>query len=158
MRTFGWRRPWLRVHPAKPKVSLRTTRADEMWHIDTSVIRLLDGTRTYLHAVIDNRSRRIVAWRAADTCAPLTSMLPPLLASARYRVIVPYLRGYGTTRFLSSDTVRNGQQSALASDTVELMDALGINKAGCDWGSRTANIVAALWPERCKTMVSVSGI
>ena len=84
----------------------------------------------------------------------------PLLASARYRVIVPYLRGYGTTRFLSSETVRNGQQSALASDTVALMDALGIDKAivaGCDWGARTANIVAALWPERCKAMVSVSG-
>ena len=84
----------------------------------------------------------------------------PLLASAGYRVIVPYLRGYGTTRFLSSDTVRNGQQSALAADTVALMDALRIDKAivaGCDWGARTANIVAALWPERCKAMVSVSG-
>ena len=84
----------------------------------------------------------------------------PLVASARYRVIVPYLRGYGTTRFLSSETVRNGQQSALAADTVALMDALGIEKAivaGCDWGARTANIVAALWPERCKAMVSVSG-
>ena len=84
----------------------------------------------------------------------------PVLASAGYRVIVPYLRGYGTTRFLSSETVRNGQQSALASDIVALMDALGIDKAivaGCDWGARTANIVAALWPERCKAMVSVSG-
>jgi pimeloyl-ACP methyl ester carboxylesterase len=84
----------------------------------------------------------------------------PFLASAGYRVIVPYLRGYGTTRFLSSDTFRNGQQSALAADTVELMDALGIDQAivaGFDWGARTANIVAALWPERCKAMVSVSG-
>ena len=84
----------------------------------------------------------------------------PLLASAGYRVIVPYLRGYGTTRFLSSDTVRNGQQSALAVDVIALMDALKIEKAtlaGCDWGARTANIVAALWPERCKAMVSVSG-
>ena len=63
VRTFGWRRPRLRVHPAKPKVGLRTTRADEMWHIDTTVIRLLDGTRAYLHAVIDNFSRRILAWR-----------------------------------------------------------------------------------------------
>jgi pimeloyl-ACP methyl ester carboxylesterase len=84
----------------------------------------------------------------------------PVLASAGYRVIIPYLRGYGTTRFLSSDTFRNGQQSALAADTVALMDALGIDKAivaGFDWGARTANIVAALWPARCKAMVSVSG-
>jgi pimeloyl-ACP methyl ester carboxylesterase len=84
----------------------------------------------------------------------------PLLASAGYRVIVPYLRGYGTTRFLSGDTLRNGQQSALAADVIALMDALAIDKAivaGFDWGGRTANIVAALWPERCKAMVSVSG-
>jgi pimeloyl-ACP methyl ester carboxylesterase len=84
----------------------------------------------------------------------------PLLASAGYRVIVPYLRGYGTTRFLSGETVRNGQQSALAVDIVALMDALTIEKAvlaGYDWGARTAAIVAALWPERCKALVSVSG-
>src|SRR5947207_7108794 len=84
----------------------------------------------------------------------------PLLASAGYRVIVPYLRGYGTTRFLSSGTFRNGQPSALAFDTVAFMDALKIEKAtvaGFDWGARTANIIAALWPERCKGMVSVSG-
>jgi pimeloyl-ACP methyl ester carboxylesterase len=84
----------------------------------------------------------------------------PLLASAGYRVIVPYLRGYGTTRFLSSDTVRNGQQSAIAVDIIALMDALKIEKAtigGFDWGARTANIMAALWPGRCKAMVSVSG-
>jgi pimeloyl-ACP methyl ester carboxylesterase len=84
----------------------------------------------------------------------------PLLASKGYRVIVPYLRGYGTTRFLSAETFRNGQQSALAADTVALMDALKIQKAiigGFDWGARTANIVAALWPERCKAHVSVSG-
>jgi len=84
----------------------------------------------------------------------------PLLASAGYRVIVPHLRGYGTTRFLSSDTFRNGQPSALALDAVALMDALKIEKpilAGYDWGARTANIVAALWPERCKALVSVSG-
>jgi pimeloyl-ACP methyl ester carboxylesterase len=83
-----------------------------------------------------------------------------LLASAGYRVIVPYLRGYGTTRFLSGETVRNGQQSALAVDIVALMDALKIEKAvlaGYDWGARTAAIVAALWPERCKALVSVSG-
>jgi pimeloyl-ACP methyl ester carboxylesterase len=84
----------------------------------------------------------------------------PLLASAGYRVIVPYVRGYGTTRFLSKDTFRNGQPSAIAVDTVAFMDALKIDRAvlaGFDWGARTANIIAALWPERCKAMVSVSG-
>jgi pimeloyl-ACP methyl ester carboxylesterase len=84
----------------------------------------------------------------------------PLLASAGYRVIVPYLRGYGSTRFLSAETPRNGQQSALAVDIIALMDALKITKAivaGYDWGARTANILAALWPERVKAMVSVSG-
>ena len=84
----------------------------------------------------------------------------PVLAAEGYRAIVPYLRGYGTTRFLSSDTLRNGQQAALAADVIALMDALRIEKAivaGFDWGARTANIVAALWPERCKAMVSVSG-
>jgi pimeloyl-ACP methyl ester carboxylesterase len=84
----------------------------------------------------------------------------PLLASAGYRVIIPHLRGYGTTRFLSSDTVRNGQPSALAVDLRDFLDALKIEKpilAGFDWGARTANIFAALWPERCKAMVSVSG-
>ena len=84
----------------------------------------------------------------------------PLLAAAGYRVIVPYLRGYGTTRFLSSDTFRNGQQSVVALDIIALMDALKIKQAvlaGFDWGARTADIIAALWPERCKAMVSVSG-
>ncbi|WP_457095485.1 alpha/beta fold hydrolase [Lysobacter sp. P5_B9] len=84
----------------------------------------------------------------------------PALASKGYRVIVPYLRGYGTTRFLSTDTLRNGQPSAVALDVIALMDALKIDKAvigGFDWGARTANIVAALWPKRCKAMVSVSG-
>ncbi|SDR15360.1 Tat (twin-arginine translocation) pathway signal sequence [Rhizobiales bacterium GAS113] len=84
----------------------------------------------------------------------------PLLASAGYRAIVPYLRGYGTTRFLSSATPRNGQPSAIAVDTIALMDALKVEKAtiaGCDWGARTTNIMAALWPERCNAMVSVSG-
>jgi len=84
----------------------------------------------------------------------------PLLASAGHRVLVPYVRGYGTTRFLSSDTARNGQPSAVALDTIAFMDALKIQRAtlaGFDWGARTANIVAALWPERCKAMVSVSG-
>jgi pimeloyl-ACP methyl ester carboxylesterase len=84
----------------------------------------------------------------------------PLLASAGYRVIVPYLRGYGTSRFLSSDTPRNGQQSVVAVDAIALMDALKVQKAtigGFDWGARTANIIAALWPERCNGLVSVSG-
>lgn len=84
----------------------------------------------------------------------------PLLAQAGHRVIVPYLRGYGSTRFLSNDTPRNGQQAALAVDVIALMDALGIERAvmaGCDWGARTACILGALWPERCKALVSVSG-
>jgi pimeloyl-ACP methyl ester carboxylesterase len=84
----------------------------------------------------------------------------PLLASKGFRVIVPYLRGYGTTQFLSSETPRNGQQAVVAIDVIALMDALQIDNAivgGCDWGARTANIVAALWPERCKALVSVSG-
>jgi pimeloyl-ACP methyl ester carboxylesterase len=84
----------------------------------------------------------------------------PLLASAGYRVIVPYLRGYGTTRFLSAATFRNGQQSVLAVDVVACMDALGVDRAiiaGFDWGARMACTVAALWPERCRAIVSVSG-
>lgn len=84
----------------------------------------------------------------------------PLLAAKGYRVIVPYMRGFGTTRFLSSNTVRNSQPSALAADTVALMDALKIDKAvigAFDLGARSANIIAALWPERCKAMISVSG-
>ncbi len=84
----------------------------------------------------------------------------PLLASAGYRVIVPYLRGYGTTRFLSSETPRNGQPAAVAVDAIALMDALKIEKpviGGFDWGGRTADIIAALRPERCKALVSVSG-
>ena len=84
----------------------------------------------------------------------------PILAAAGFRVIAPYLRGYGTTRFLSSETPRNGQQSVVAVDAIALMDALKIEKAvlgGFDWGARTADIVAALWPERCNGLVSVSG-
>jgi pimeloyl-ACP methyl ester carboxylesterase len=84
----------------------------------------------------------------------------PLLTAAGYRVIVPYLRGYGTTRFRSDATLRNGQQAALAVDVIALMDALGIRDAtiaGFDWGARAANVVAALWPDRCRAMVSVSG-
>ena len=88
------------------------------------------------------------------------SDVTPLLVSAGYRVIVPWLRGYGTTRFLSDETIRNGQQSVIAVDIINLMDALRIKTAivaGFDWGARTANILAALWPERFKAMVSVSG-
>jgi pimeloyl-ACP methyl ester carboxylesterase len=84
----------------------------------------------------------------------------PALASSGYRVIVPYLRGYGPTRFLSKDTIRNGEPAAVAVDIVALMDALKIETAtlaGFDWGARTANVIAVLWPERCKGMVSVSG-
>jgi len=84
----------------------------------------------------------------------------PLLTAQGYRVIVPYLRGFGTTRFLSGKTFRNGQQSVMAVDIIALMDALGIQKAvigGFDWGARTANVIAALWPQRCKALVSVSG-
>jgi pimeloyl-ACP methyl ester carboxylesterase len=84
----------------------------------------------------------------------------PLLASSGFRVIVPFLRGYGSTRFLSSETLRNGQQSVVALDIIALMDSLKIEKAivgGFDWGARTACVMAALWPERCKALVSVSG-
>lgn len=84
----------------------------------------------------------------------------PLLAAAGYRVIVPYVRGFGSTRFLASDTVRNGQQAALACDAVAVLDALGIEQAilgGFDWGARSADIIAALWPDRCTGLVSVSG-
>ena len=84
VRTCDWRRPRLRMPPAKPKVGLRTTRADDMWHIDTTVIRLLDGTRAYLHAVIDNFSRRILAWHVADTFTPGSSVAV-LLEAARCR-------------------------------------------------------------------------
>jgi pimeloyl-ACP methyl ester carboxylesterase len=84
----------------------------------------------------------------------------PALAAAGYRVLVPFVRGYGTTRFLSDDTVRNGQQAAVATDVVAFMDTLGIEQAvlaGFDWGARSADVVAALWPDRCRALVSVSG-
>jgi pimeloyl-ACP methyl ester carboxylesterase len=84
----------------------------------------------------------------------------PILAAAGRRVIVPYLRGHGSTRFMSGDTARNGEQAALAVDAVALLDALGVDRAvvaGFDWGARTANILAAVWPERCSGLVSVSG-
>jgi pimeloyl-ACP methyl ester carboxylesterase len=84
----------------------------------------------------------------------------PLLAARGYRVVIPFVRGYGTTRFLSETTMRNGQQSVVALDAIALMDALKIDKAilaGFDWGARSADIVAALWPERCRGLVSVSG-
>ena len=84
----------------------------------------------------------------------------PILASAGYHVLVPYVRGYGSTRFLSDDTFRNGQPTVVALDVINFMDALKIDKAiiaGFDWGARSADIIAALWPERCKGLVSVSG-
>ncbi len=84
----------------------------------------------------------------------------PILAAHGHRVIVPHLRGYGTTRFQSDATLRNGEQAALAVDAIALMDALAIDRAivaGFDWGARTADIVAALWPDRCRGLVSVSG-
>jgi pimeloyl-ACP methyl ester carboxylesterase len=106
---------------------------------DGAVVILLHGWPYDIHSFVD---------------------VAPALAQAGYHVIVPHLRGYGTTRFLSGATMRNGEPAALAADTVALMDALGIRQAtlaGYDWGGRTANIVAALWPERVKAMVSVSG-
>ena len=106
---------------------------------DGPVVILLHGWPYDIHAFVD---------------------VAPVLASAGFRVIVPYLRGYGTTRFLSADTPRNGQPAALATDIIDLMDALKIDKAvlaGFDWGARTADILAALWPQRVKALVSVSG-
>jgi pimeloyl-ACP methyl ester carboxylesterase len=106
---------------------------------DGPVVMLLHGWPYDIHSYVD---------------------VAPRLAQAGYRVIVPYLRGYGTTRFLSSETLRNGQQSVVAVDIIALMDALKIERAilgGFDWGARTADIIAALWPERCKALVSVSG-
>ena len=106
---------------------------------DGPVVVLLHGWPYDIHSLVD---------------------VAPLLASQGYRVIVPHLRGYGTTRFLANEAVRNGQPSVVAVDTIALMDALKIEKAtlaGFDWGARTADIVAALWPERCKALVSVSG-
>jgi pimeloyl-ACP methyl ester carboxylesterase len=84
----------------------------------------------------------------------------PLLAAKGYRVIIPYLRGHGTTRFLASGTFRNGQKFVAAQDILHLMDALKIEKAilaGFDWGARTATIMAVLWPDRCEALVSVGG-
>ena len=93
-----------------------------------------------------------------DACSYID--VGPLLAASGYRVVVPYLRGYGPTTFRSAATMRNGQQSAVALDVIALMDALGIEKAvvgGYDWGARTAGVIAALWPQRCRALVSVSG-
>jgi pimeloyl-ACP methyl ester carboxylesterase len=111
----------------------------EAGHANAPAVLLLHGWPYDIHSFVD---------------------VAPLLASAGYRVIVPHLRGYGSTRFLSNNTPRNGQQSVVAVDAIALMDALKIEKAtigGFDWGARTACIIAALWPERCKALVSVSG-
>ena len=111
----------------------------EVGKSDGPVVMLLHGWPYDIHGFVD---------------------VAPLLAQAGYRVIIPYLRGYGTTHFLSSDTLRNGQQSVVAVDSIALLDALKIEKAvlaGFDWGARTADIIAAIFPERCKALVSVSG-
>jgi pimeloyl-ACP methyl ester carboxylesterase len=111
----------------------------EMGPADGSPVILLHGWPYDIHSFVD---------------------VAPVLAAAGYRVIAPYLRGYGTTRFLSDQTPRNGQQAAVAADIVALMDALKVDKAtlgGFDWGARTADIIAALWPERCRSLVSVGG-
>src|SRR5213082_363089 len=111
----------------------------EAGHSDGPAVILLHGWPYDIHSYVD---------------------VAPRLSQAGYRVIVPYLRGYGSTSFLSSDTFRNGQQSAVALDSIALMDALKIEKAilaGFDWGARSADIVAAIFPERCKALVSVSG-
>ena len=111
----------------------------EMGPTDGKPVVLLHGWPYDIHAFVD---------------------VAPALASAGHRVIIPHLRGYGTTTFLSDAAVRNGQPAAISSDIVALMDALKIEKAtlaGFDWGARSADIVAALWPERCTALVSVSG-
>lgn len=111
----------------------------EAGHADGPPVILLHGWPYDIHSYVD---------------------VAPMLAAAGYRVLVPYLRGYGTTRFLSDETTRNGQQSVVTVDIIALMDALNIKTAvigGYDWGARTAAIIAALWPERCKALVSVSG-
>src|SRR4249920_509647 len=108
-------------------------------------------------------ARAMVRRSCCCTAGPMTFSfvdVAPLLAAKGYRVIVPYLRGYGATRFLSVDTPRNGQQAALAIDTIKLLDALRIDNAllgGCDWGARTVDIVAAVWPQRVRGLVAVSG-
>jgi pimeloyl-ACP methyl ester carboxylesterase len=142
------------VHASQPGRSIGATAFDVLKQIDAGVLNigyaetgpadgpvvmLLHGWPYDIHSFVE---------------------VTPLLAAAGYRVIVPYLRGYGTTRFLSSDTFRNAQQSVLAVDIIALMDALNVEKAvlgGFDWGARTAGIIAALWPERCKALVAVSG-
>ncbi|WP_458098551.1 alpha/beta fold hydrolase [Roseomonas sp. WA12] len=121
------------------RAGLLDTGFAELGPVEAPVVILLHGWPYDIHTYVD---------------------VAPLLAQSGYRVIVPYLRGFGSTRFLSAGTLRNGQQSVLALDILALMDALKIEKAiiaGCDWGARTANVLAALWPERCKAMVSVSG-
>src|SRR4029077_7041194 len=126
---------------------------DELQQIDTGLLNV-----GYAEAGPD-RGRPVVLLHGWPYDIYSYAEAAPALGAAGYRVIVPYPRGYGTTRFLSNETRRNGQQAALALDTIELMDALGIESAivaGFDWGARTANVVGALWPDRCHAMVSVS--
>jgi len=130
----GWFAPLRQINAGALNVAYA-----EAGPADGPVVLLLHGWPYDIHSFVD---------------------VAPVLASAGCRVIVPYLRGYGTTRFLSSTTPRNGQQSVLARDVIDLMDALKIQKAtlaGFDWGARTVDIIAALWPERCRALVSVSG-
>jgi pimeloyl-ACP methyl ester carboxylesterase len=142
---------------------------------ETDMARVKPGTRTSFGPVkqVDTGLLSVGYAEAGPADGPAAMLLhgwpydihsfadaTPLLASAGYRVIVPFVRGYGTTRFLSDSTPRTGQQAALAADVTALMDALGIDQAilaGFDWGARSANVVAALWPDRCQALVSVSG-
>ena len=117
-----------------------------------------------LNVALRRRGRQAARRSFSCTAGPTTSTPSPrsrrCWRERGHRVIVPYLRGYGPTRFLSADTVRNGQPAALATDAIALMDALKIDRAilaGFDWGARTADIVAALWPERVNGLVAVSG-
>jgi putative transposase len=121
VRKYNWRRPRLRVHPAKPKVGLRTAAPDEMWHIDTTVIRLLDGTRAYVHAVIDNFSRRILAWRVADTFAAVNSVtvLLEAIEGATHSARAPSRvsrRGHGERECPNGRVDRHGSPPPSAAD------------------------------------------
>ena len=92
MRKHNWRRPRKRVHPAKPKIGIRASRANETWHVDATLIRLLDGSKVYLHAVIDNFSRRILAWKASDQFDPsITAELLNQAASGNEEAEPPQL-------------------------------------------------------------------
>jgi len=140
--------------PQKQRANVKNTSFGPLKHVDAGVLSV-----GYAEAGPPN-GRAVILLHGWPYDIHSFVDVAPLLAAEGYRVIVPYLRGYGPTRFLSSETFRNGQPSALAVDLIALMDALKIEKAilaGFDWGARSADIVAALWPERCKALVSVSG-